>query len=771
MPGVWEYDGVWVMQYSDFIASKRILDIPSGFGVPQGDLNPMLFDFQKYLTQWALKRGKAAIFADCGLGKTPVQLEWASHVCRHTGRDVLIVAPLAVSKQTRREGEKFGHTVHICRTQSDVKPGINICNYEMLQHFEASAFGGIVLDESSILKGLYGKFRKSVTDFAAQIPFRLACTATPAPNDIDEIVNHAEFLGIMSIKEVLALFFTQDFTATAHKWKFKGHARKDFWMWLASWARALRMPEDLGFDNNGFILPPLNIEQHVVESNPFERGMLFSVEAVGLNEQRESRRATLDERVKVVADLVNRSNEQWIVWCDLNIESEGARKTIHGAVEVKGSDSSDHKEVAMMGFAAGEIKCLVTKPSICGWGMNFQSCHNIAFLGISNSFEMWYQAVRRCWRYGQKQPVNVHVVISDMDGNVVRNLKRKEREASELFTQIIANMRDFQMMQAKREEAEYETEEQSGLNWTLYLGDSVETIDRIESESVGLIVFSPPFPGMYVYSNSPRDMGNVKDMAEMIEHFRFLAGKMLRVLMPGRICAIHLTQGLAFKHSDGYVGLKDFRGSVIKVMEDEGWIYYGEVLIDKDPQLKALRTRDHGLLFKTLTTDAAKCRMAIADYILQFRKPGNNPEAIRAGTGDHLKQKNAHGWITNAEWVEWAAPVWYRKSEAYPGGIQESDVLNYRSGREEDDEKHLCPLQIGVIERCVKLWSNPGDLVYSPFAGIGSEGVVAIKYGRRFIGGELKRSYFDVAVKNLSDAEVRIDQPGLFEATREALIS
>lgn len=753
--------------YTDFIQAKRLIDVDSGFHVDINDLNPSLFDFQKAVTQWALRRGRAAIFGDTGTGKTAMQVVWADHVARHTNQPVLVFAPLAVSKQTRDEGRKFGVDVTLCRKHEDVKPGVNITNYEMLHHFVPDGFSGIVLDESSVLKSMYGKLRKRLTQFARGIPYRLACTATPAPNDHFEVINHAEYLGVMEEKEILAIFFIQDFNATSHKWRLKKHAQQDFWKWLASWARAFRMPSDLGFDDKGFHLPSLDTQHHITDSRPFANGMLFSVEANTLNEQREARRNSLYERVKICADMVNNSPDQWIVWCDLNDESDAAKKAIHGAVEVKGSDTSDHKERSMLDFAAGKIRVLVSKPSICGWGMNFQSCHNIAFLGLSHSFESYYQAIRRCWRFGQTDPVNVHIITSDSEGAVLTNIARKEQQADQMFSELLDHMKEFQTVATQREEAEYREDIVNGANgnWTMYLGDSVKTIDNIETESVGLIVYSPPFPGMYSYSNSPHDMGNTRNFEEMLDHYKFLVGKdkMLRVLKPGRICAVHLTQGIAFKHTDGYVGLKDFRGRVIQIMEDAGWIYYGEVCIEKNPQLRALRTKDQGLLFKTLATDSSKSRMAMADYILQFRKPGDNPEPIRAGRADHIKGASG-GWISNLEWIEWASPVWLMYSDKNPDGIRESDVLNVSCARDDKDEKHLCPLQLGTIERVIKLWSNPGDLVYSPFAGIGSEGYKALELKRRFVGGELKPSYFDVACKNLASVADSDSQIGLFDS-------
>lgn len=295
------------------------------------------------------------------------------------------------------------------------------------------------------------------------------------------------------------------------------------------------------------------------------------------------------------------------------------------------------------------------------------------------------------------------------------------------------------------------TDRREGDRWTLLHGDCVQRTTEIEDGTVGLSVFSPPFPGMYVYSDSPHDMGNARSIDELIEHYRFLIPELLRILMPGRSCVVHLCQAITVKYLDGYSGIRDFRGAVIQAMEQGGFNYYGEVCIDKDPQVKAIRTKDQGLLFKSLASDSSRMHMALADYMLQFRKPGDNPEPIKAGISE--RYGNPDGWITAEEWIEWAAPVWYRAGEGYPGGIRETDVLNVAVARDDKDERHIAPLQLGVIERAVKLWSNPGDIVFSPFAGIGSEGYMALKLGRRFAGVELKRSYFETACRNLADAE------------------
>jgi len=747
-------------EYETFLESKRMADVPCGLDeVPC--LNPMLFEFQKRIVDWALRRGRAAIFADCGLGKTPMQLEWARCVSDHTGNPVLIVAPLAVSKQTIREGDKFG--IHVEQLDADVSgSGIYITNYEQMHKASADQFGGIVLDESSILKSFGGVFRRNLTDFAKSIPYRLACTATPAPNDLIELSNHAEFLDVMSGKEIMALFFIQDGNTT-HKWKLKGHAEHDYWRWMASWSVAIRSPADLGFDSDGFNLPPLVMHEHTVDAGDPADGMLFPMEARTMDERRTARRESTTERVGTLAEIINGTAGPWLVWCNLNYESELATKAIEGAVEVKGSDSSDHKENALLDFAAGKIRCLVSKPSIAGFGMNFQVCHKVAFLGLSDSYEQFYQAIRRCWRFGQDHSVDAHIIISTMEGAVRSNIERKEQQAREMFENIVSHMKGLQLDKTGRTEMDHHKDTTNGEEWEMKLGDSCERIKEIESDTVGLTVFSPPFPGMYAYTNSPRDVGNVKNTQELIKHFGFMVSEINRVTMPGRSCCIHLTQEVIFKMQEGYSGLRDFRGDIIRLMQDHDWIYSSERTIDKDPQLKAARTKDHGLAMKTGAKDSAGWTGTMPDYLLQFKKKGDNAVPIKSLI-DHQdpKKRNPEGWITREEWIQWASAVWYGHHRIETGGIRESDVLRVRGTKDEKDEKHLCPLQLGVIERCVKLWSAPGDLVFSPFAGIGSEGYTAVRFGRKFVGIELKPSYFNAACENMRYAEEMSSASDLF---------
>jgi len=719
------------VEYSEFLERKRIIDPPAGLATVPA-LSSSLFDWQRDIVAWGLRRGRAAIFADCGLGKTFMQLEWARHV---PGR-VLILTPLAVAEQTVREGQKFGIECRHSR-HDDPAARILVTNYEMLEHFNPALFTGIVLDESSILKAYDGKTRNQIIEAFAQTPFRLACTATPAPNDFMELGNHCEFLGTLTRSEMLATFFVHDGGET-QKWRLKGHAEEDFWRWLASWAVILQKPSDLGYDDDGFNLPPMHRHEIRTEARAPE-GMLFPIEAQGLSDRLAARRASLDDRVKACADLVNaRNGEPWLVWCNLNTESDALTDAIVGAVQVKGSDSLEHKESAMRGFSDGSIKVMVTKPSIAGFGMNWQHCAHMAFVGLSDSWEQYYQASRRCWRFGQTKEVNSYIIISEAEGAVLKNVMRKEADAQRMLKGVIAHSAELMKAQIKGQErtrTEYMERTETGDGWTMHLGDCVEAVAAMPDDSIDFSVFSPPFASLYTYSASDRDMGNSRQDGQFIEHFGFLADHLFRVLKRGRIVAVHCMNLPTSKAFNGYIGLRDFRGEIIKLFESKGFIYHSEVCIWKDPVTAMQRTKALGLLHKQLKKDSCMSRMGIPDYVCAFRKPGENPERVT-----HTNEN-----YPVSQWQEVASPIWT--------DINPSDTLQFRSARTDKDERHICPLQLEVIRRCTKLWSNPGDLVLSPFAGIGSEGYVAIELGRRFVGAELKGSYFEQACRNLTNAK------------------
>jgi len=408
-------------------------------------LNSNLFEFQKFLVEWALRRGRGAIFADCGLGKTPMQLEWSNQVVRNTSGNVLILTPLAVSHQTVLEGEKFG--IECVRSRDGkVSRGINVTNYEKLHLFNPNDFTGIVCDESSILKNFDGKYKAAITEYMRKMPYRLLTTATAAPNDYIELGTSSEALGELGHMDMLNRFFKNDQNNTkvgrhygqTLKWRFKGHAEEPFWKWICSWARAVRKPSDIGFEDGSFILPPLYEREHVVKSESAPDGMLFNLPAVGLKEERAERRASLTQRCEKAAEIAS-TDQPVLIWCHLNDEGDLLEKITPGCVQVSGKDSDEAKEEKLLAFARGEIRALVTKPKIGAWGLNFQHCnHVISF--ASHSFEQYYQGIRRCWRFGQKRDVNVDIVVSTGEVNVMKNLQRKSRAADKMFEQLNYHM-------------------------------------------------------------------------------------------------------------------------------------------------------------------------------------------------------------------------------------------------------------------------------------------------------------------------------------------
>jgi hypothetical protein len=723
------------MKYQEFIESKRITPVLAGHDVEESQLNTNLFDFQKVSVKWALKRGRAAIFADTGLGKTIMQTSWADEVVKHTGGDVIIFAPLCVATQTVNEGLKFGISINYCRDQENVKPGINITNYEMMDKFDMELFAGVVLDESSIIKNRDGKTRNAIIESCRDVRYKLSCTATPSPNDFMELGNQAEFLGIMNMSEMLAMYFINDAGDTG-TWILKGHAKRKFWEWMATWACVIRSPNDLGFDGSAYVLPKLNMFEHVVESATTDG--LFADIALGLLDRNRARKESIDDRVEKCAEIVNASNEQFVIWCHRNEEAEKLTKLIDGSVDVAGSDSIDHKEQTIEKFLRGDIRVMISKPKILGSGMNFQNCHNTAFVGLSDSWEQYYQAIRRFYRFGQKQEVNVHVISAESEGAVVENIKRKESQNETIGAEMVKYMSTSmkkEIFGAENERTEYVRQVTNGDSYTIHNADCIDLAREIESDSIDFTIYSPPFESLFTYSNSDRDMGNSKTSSEFQKHYEYLIEETYRIMKPGRLVAIHCMNLTTSKVNDGYIGLRDFRGDIIRAHQKAGFIYHSEVCIWKDPVVAMQRTKALGLLHKTIKKDSSMSRQGLADYLVIMRKPGLNPDPI-SHTADEFPVD---------KWQVYASPVWF--------DINQSRTLNFRSGKTEDDVKHICPLQLDVIERSIELWSSHGDLVFSPFTGVGSEGYVAVKMGRKFIGSELKPSYYEVAVKNLDDAK------------------
>jgi len=423
------------MSYTKFIKNKLSRFESVGFNVDVE--SEYLFDFQSALVNWSVGVGRCAIFADTGLGKTRMQLAWAKEIIREHGGAVLILAPLAVAEQTKAEGELMGIEVTHLRETAPIE-GICITNYERVHKFDCSDLTGVVLDESSIIKHHDAKTFSYLTSIFQNTPYKLCATATPAPNDWTELGTHAEFLGVCSRSEMLSEFFIHD-AAKTQDWRLKCHARSEFWRWVSSWAAVIRDPDDIGFDGSLYDLPPLTIDHHTVktEQAPNE-GQLFALEASTLSERRTARRNSVHERVAQCAEIVNSTSDPWVVWCELNTESEMLTLAIDGAIEVTGSMKMDQKESSLLGFQRGEHRVIVTKPKIAGFGLNWQHCHHMAFVGVTDSYESYYQAIRRCWRFGQPSPVDAHVFASDLEGAVVANLSRKESAATEMVAEMAA---------------------------------------------------------------------------------------------------------------------------------------------------------------------------------------------------------------------------------------------------------------------------------------------------------------------------------------------
>lgn len=729
------------MEYEDFVAAKRRKEVATGH--KPGDLNEHLFDFQHAIVSWAVRRGRAAIFADTGLGKTLMQLSWADEVASHTKGIVLVLAPLAVSEQTIEQGSTFGIEVkRVPHGKTPTQPGVWITNYERMDAIDFDSLHGLVLDESSILKSHTGKTRTELINRCQAVPYRLSCTATPSPNDFEELGNQCEFLGVMTRTEMLATYFMND-TGDTGSWILKGWGASRFWEWMGSWAVVLRNPSDIGFDGSRYNLPAPEYHEHVVETDI--TGDLFAKPAQTMLERRKAQRDSIEARCIELAKVVNAdTSEPWLIWCHLNDEAEMLKSMIEGAVNVQGSDSVEFKTDAMMRFSRGELRVLISKPKICGYGMNWQHCARMAFVGLDDSFEKFYQAVRRCYRFGQKRHVQVHLFTAENEGQILLNLKRKESQHHEMSQKMVEHMKDImnaELQGTSNIVDEYREDVYEGDGFTVHLSDCVKLAKKMEADSVDYSVFSPPFADLFVYSNSDHDMGNCKDDKEFAAQMKFLIDELFRVIKPGHNVSFHCMNLPTTKMRQGFIGLRDFRGDLIRAFQDAGFIYHSEVCIWKDPVVAMQRTKALGLLHKTIRENATMSRMGLPDYVVTMRKPGEIEE--RVTHGDDLPV---------AMWQKYASPIW--------DDIDQSRTLNKLPARDENDTKHMCPLQLDVIERCIHLWTNPGDLVFSPFTGIGSEGYCAIKMGRKFIGSELKPQYWDLACKNIEEAKQ--DQKGLF---------
>lgn len=736
-------------EYQEFLKKKEKSHILSGFDIEIDKLNNKLFPFQKFCVQRALKAGKYAFFQDCGLGKTIQQLEWALQVYNHTNEPVLILAPLAVVGQTILEGDKFG--IKVIRASFDkLHPNfapIQIANYDQIDNIDCTIYSGVVLDESGIIKNVSGATRNLIIDTFKSTPYKLACTATPSPNDPMELGNHSEFLDVMSYNEMLAMYFVHDGGETA-KWRIKGHAKKLFYQFVGSWAIMLNKPGDIGYHMDGYALPSLNLVERQIITPDRDNGMLFNSKAISATNFNQELRLTkierLDEVVKIIAD---KPDESFIIWIKQNEEGELIKKLIPEAVEVKGSDTNEWKESKLLGFANGEFRILLTKTKIAQFGMNFQNCHNQIFASLDFSFEGLYQAIRRSYRFGQEKEVNIYLITTDTMENVKQSIDRKQKQFEEMQEQMALAVNENlkgNIMQS----GDFDIESESNEWYNIKRGDCVQLIKDVPDDSIGLSVFSPPFAELYTYSSHVEDMGNSKDYKEFLIQFGFLAKELYRVVMSGRNVAVHCMDLPIQKGKEGYIGLRDFSGMILNAFQDAGFIYHSRITIWKDPVVEMQRTKALGLLHKQIKKDSSMSRVGIPDYVMIFRKDG-----------DRLNP------ITNTDlsvglWQKYASPVWM--------DINYSDTLQgFRNGRDENDEKHICPLQLPTIERLVHLYSNKGDTVLTPFMGIGSEVYQAVKMDRKGIGFELKESYFDLSKANLKSLLLMKSQATLFDFVEE----
>lgn len=735
------------MEYSSFLKQKQKRIIESGFEIDESKLNPMLFDFQKFVNKRALKAGKYAIFGDTGTGKTPMQLDIASQVYNYTNKPVLILAPLAVTGQTIEKGLEFGYKVvkaSFDKTNPHYAP-IQIANYEQVENIDTTIYSCICLDESSILKNETSVYRNLLIETFKNTPYKFCFSATPSPNDPMELGNHSEFLDVMSFNEMLAMFFVHDAGET-QKWRLKGHAVNRFYEFVSTWAIMYSHPKDIGFDMPGFDLPPLEIIEKQVLT-PLPEGVLFAGLAVNATDYNSSLRDTEHLRISQTIDIILNEipkGESVIIWTKQNDEAKNIYNKLKelkfDCRNVQGSDSNEKKEKDLLGFAHNEFQILITKQSIASQGLNYQNCAYQIFNSIDFSFEQSYQAMRRSWRFGQKRKVTCWMVTTDRMINVVKiqqdkhiSFKTMQHQMTIAVNKNLNNQLTTYFMN---------TEDIKTDDFWLMRGDCVQKSKEIPDNSAHLTIFSPPFSELYTYSSHVEDMGNSSDYEQFEQHFKFLIPEIKRITLPGRICAIHCMDLPIQKGKEGYIGLRDFSGMLIKWFQDCGFIYHSRATIWKDPVIEMQRTKALGLLHKQVKKDSVMSRVGIPDYILFFRNEGENTIPI------------TNIGIPVDLWQKIASPVWY--------DIDYSRTLNYREGRANEDEKHICPLQLDTIERIILLYSNEGETIFSPFGGIGSEGYQALKMNRKSISIELKESYFELNKRNHNAAKEEKGQLKLF---------
>jgi len=805
--------------YLTFLAAKQASVVDAGFDVPAEAISQDLFDWQREIVRWALRRGRAAVFSAVGTGKTRVQCAWADHVARHTGARVLLICPLAVAHQTVAEAARIGVEITYVRSAADVEAAqtpLVIANYEMVMReaFDLEAFTGVVLDEGSRLKDFSSKTRNFLIQAFADTPYRLCCTATPSPNDTVELGNHSEFLGVMSSGEMLTRWFIRD-SSNANELRLKGHAHRDFWAWVASWAVCIERPSDLGpqYSDEGYDLPPLHlIDEEVAvdhsrawaDTGKDGQAPLFVDGNRSATDLWAEKRETLAARVERAAAIVaQHPDEAWIIWHDTDYERDAIKRAIPEATVVTGSQSPEEKESLLTLFAEGHARILATKPRIAGHGLNWQHCSHVLFLGVTHKFEEFYQALGRCHRFGQQRPVHAHVVYAESERGIIETLREKWQGHEAMHREMVAAMKanGLGAGSAYHMETIVEREVARGQAWEMHLGDSVLAMREMPSESVHLSVSSWPFSDQYLYSANVADMGNCDGDDQFWQQMAYLLPELLRVTIPGRMALVHAKDRIVYgTKAGGYTYIQPFSDHCIREMTRAGWLYYGRITIATDPVRENNQTNrlGHGNLKK----DASRLGVGMPEYLLLFRKPHRATAAGGTWSDEPVELTEVRGY-TLPRWQIDANSLWRSNGRVHaaweqdgydyhahvaemeakdargelgrangeriptdhPGvwwDVHRPRVLNALMAKEAQDERHICPLALDICERSIVRWSNPGDTVLDYFMGIGSVGYVALQQGRRAIGVELKRSYWEWACRYLARAEEELCQGSLF---------
>lgn len=776
-------------EYQEIIKNKTPKATDVGFDVTHswGHLYP----FQQYCVRTALKKGRFALLEGCGDGKTRQQLTFAHEVVQHTGKPVIILAPLAVVGQTIEEAELIGYECieyqEEMYTMHELPATIYISNYEQLDNLPVDEFIGVVLDESSILKSFTGKTKRKLIEYFAETKYKLCCSGTAAPNDLNEYGNHSEFLNVLDAQDMRAKWFVRD--EGMNNYRLKGHAKESFYAWLRTWCIMFNKPSEIGFPMAGYDLPKVHYHDVIIKADLKENGKLFNEGHVNATSFHREVKHTMNKRLQEVASIVNSSTESFIIWIEQDAEGDELRKLIPDAVEVRGPQKKSYKREKLLGFAKGDFRVLISKGEIAGFGMNYQNCANMIFANPSFSFETMYQCLCRIVRFGQKQECNIYMVSTDTMENVTAIYKQKEKQFFETLEEINKGVNQLHYGLVNN----YEFKEVRTANAWLMKGDCCIESNRIPDKSVRLIIYSPPFSALFTYSNYIHDMGNNESHEAFFKQYAFQLKHNYRILQDGGIMVCHTKNLGVYKNSSGYTGMYDFTGEHTRAVLEAGFKLHCIITIWTDPVLEMQRTKTQRLLYKTVTSDSSYTGVGMPEFLYVFRKWEGDEKDWSPVT--NLTKQN----FPLDMWQEWASPVYrqnlmnYEKSDLVSAllqlkaenfrlkydcniglpdhwyddvwfDIKRTDVLNGKEGTDQGDEKHIAPLQLEVIHRCVNLWSNEGDKIFTCFGGIGSEPYKSVLDGRKAIAIELKDSYFDVMCRNVLKAENAIMQQSLFAA-------